>query len=43
MAMKDRPVGRAIHFCEECEAAILERPLEDVIEDIAGGDILDLL
>ena len=40
MAYGGLPVGREIHFCDECEAALAlsERPLEDVLLDYLRGE-----
>lgn len=29
------PIGRQIHFCDDCRQALEERPLETVIADLA--------
>jgi hypothetical protein len=38
MAFGNTPPGRAIHFCFECEAAIIERPLDEVLMEYLTGE-----
>jgi hypothetical protein len=39
MAYGERPVGYAIHFCDECEASIQESPIEEVLSELPNLDL----
>lgn len=39
MAYSNKPAGHPIHFCDDCERGIVERPLTAVISDLTGVDL----
>jgi hypothetical protein len=38
MAFGNKPIGRAIHFCDGCRGAIVERPLDEVLTGFLRGE-----